>query len=98
MVVVTRVRAVEGCEKKSQHCPKVFGRGLIGVMNEGVGQTATGVTACMVATGLHDISYVGFTTLRAEVARCVCYWIKCTCVSGWVKRGGASVSQGAHSE
>ena len=82
MVVVTRVRAVEGCEKKSQHTSKVFGRGLIGVMNEGVGQTATGVAACMLATGLHDSSaccataesacafWMGETRRRIGVARC----------------------------
>jgi hypothetical protein len=69
MVMVARVRAVEGCERKSRHTSKVFGRGLIGVMNEGVGQTAAGVAACMVATGLHD------TALQ----RCVCNWRKCTC-------------------
>jgi hypothetical protein len=47
MVVVESSRWWEGCERKSQQTSKVFGRGLIGVMNEGVGQTVTG--GCMVA-------------------------------------------------
>ena len=36
MVVVESSRRWEGCEKKSQPTSKVFGRGLIGVMNEGL--------------------------------------------------------------
>jgi hypothetical protein len=54
-VVVESSRRWEGCERKSQPTSKVFGRALMGVMNEGaVGQTATG--GCMVTPLLHDSS------------------------------------------
>jgi hypothetical protein len=56
MVVVESSRRWDGCERNSQPTSKVFGRALIGVMNEGaVGQTAT--SGCMVVPLLHDSSH-----------------------------------------
>jgi hypothetical protein len=83
----------------SQPTSEVFGRELIDVMNEGVD---TG--GCMVASGLHARHCSACTLI--EVRACatekktsiVHGMQKVHALSGWVKRGGASLVRGAHSE
>jgi hypothetical protein len=106
LVVVESSRRWEGRERKSQPTSKVFGRALMGVMNEGaVGQTAT--DGCMVVPTLHDSSrtallrYMDMTVPLEKVnalSGCVKRGGAPVALSGCVKRGGAPVARGAHSK
>jgi hypothetical protein len=89
MVVVESIRRWEGCERNSQPTSKVFGRGLMGVMNEGtVGQTAT--SGCMVVPMLHDSSHCS-DEVRVPLEKLSAYAFR----MGGVRRrtGGAGCTQ-----